>query len=59
MGVEEVAAGQGHPQHGFDDVADGAVIRETDLLCSVHEMATTDRTDRREASFSEWGAALK
>lgn len=43
VGVEEVTAGQGHAQHGLDDVADGAVVRETDLLCGVHEMATTDQ----------------
>lgn len=41
MWVEQVAARQWNPQNWLDDVADGAVVRETDLFCSVHEMATT------------------
>ena len=48
VGVEQVAAGQRDPQHGLDDVADGAVVRETDLLCCVHKMATTERAEGRE-----------
>lgn len=41
MGVEKVTAGQRHPQHRLDDVADGAVVRQTNLLCRVHKMAAT------------------
>lgn len=42
VGVEQVAAGQRDPQDRLDDVADGAVIWKTDLLCCVHEMTTTE-----------------
>lgn len=37
--VEEVAADELHPQHGLDDVADGAVVGQADLLRGAHEVA--------------------
>lgn len=43
MGVKEVAAGQRNPQNRFDDVADGAVVGQADLLCCVHEVAATGK----------------
>lgn len=43
VGVEEVAAGQRDPQNPLDDVADGAVVRETDLLRRVHEVAAAGK----------------
>lgn len=39
--VEQVAAGQRNPQNRLDDITDGAVVRQTDLLCSVHEVTAT------------------
>jgi len=39
MRVEEVAPDELHPQHGLDDVADGAVVRQADLLRGAHEVA--------------------
>lgn len=41
VGVEEVAADELHAQHGLDDVADGAVVGQADLLCSAHEVTPT------------------
>lgn len=43
VGVEQVAAGQGDPQNWLDDVADGAVVRKTDLLGCVHEVTATEK----------------
>lgn len=44
VGVEQVAAGQWDPENRLDDVADGAVIGQTDFLCCVHEVAATGKT---------------
>lgn len=44
MGVEQVAAGQWNPKNRLDDVANGAVVRQTDFLCCVHEVTATGRT---------------
>lgn len=38
VGVEQVAAGQRDAQNRLDDVADGAVVRQPNLLCCVHEV---------------------
>lgn len=43
VGVEQVAAGQRNPQNPLDDVADGAVVWETDLFCRVHEVTATGK----------------
>lgn len=45
--MEQVAAGQRDPQNRLDDVADGAVVRQADLLSSVHEVTTTGEAKRR------------
>ena len=42
MRVEQAAAGERNPKHRLDDVADGAVVWQTDLLCSVHEVTATE-----------------
>lgn len=41
VGVEQVAAGQRDPQNRLDDVTDGAVVGQSNLLCRVHEVAAT------------------
>lgn len=41
--MEQVAARQRNPEHRLDDVANGAVIRETNFFCGVHKMATTEK----------------
>lgn len=46
MGVEQVTAGQRNPQNRLDDVADGAVVGQTDLLCCVHEVTATGKTKK-------------
>lgn len=43
MGVEQVAAGERDPQNRLDDVADGAVIGQSNLLCRVHEVTAAKR----------------
>ena len=48
VGVEQVAAGQRNPQNRLDDVADGAVVGQTDLLRCVHEVTATGRTKKEE-----------
>lgn len=40
MRVKQVAACQRNPENRLDDVTDGAVVRETDLLGCVHEMTS-------------------
>lgn len=52
VGVEEVAAGQRNPQNPLDDVPDGAVVWETDLLCCVHEVTTAGKIKGHRGS--EW-----
>lgn len=45
VGVKQAAPSQRDPQNRLNDVADGAVIREADLLCCVHKVTpTTGRT---------------
>lgn len=39
--MEEVAPDELHPQHRLDDVADGAVVGQADLLRGAHEVAPT------------------
>lgn len=50
VGVEQVAAGQRNPQNPLDDVADGAVVRETDLFCRVHEVAAAGEAEGQRGS---------
>lgn len=47
VGVEQVAAGQGHPQDPLDDVAHGAVVGQPDLFRRVHEVAAAGRDSWR------------
>lgn len=53
MGVKQVAAGQRNPQNRLDDVADGAVVGQADLLCRVHEVATTGKIQKETDVWSE------
>lgn len=46
VGVEQVAARQRDPQHRLDDVADGAVVGQTDFLRRVHEVAAAGTEGR-------------
>ena len=48
MGVKQVAAGQRNPQNRLDDVADGAVVGQANLLSCVHEVAATGKTKDRQ-----------
>lgn len=41
--VEQAAAGQRNPQNRLDDVADGAVVGQADLLRRVHEVPATGK----------------
>ena len=41
VGVEQVRVRQPHLQQRLDDVTDGAVVRETDLLRRADEVAQT------------------
>lgn len=50
VGVEQVAAGQRNPQNPLDDVANGAVVRETDLFCCVHEVTATGKIEGQRGS---------
>ena len=43
MGMEEVTPNQLHPQHRFDDVANRAVIGESNLFSSTHEVTPTGK----------------
>lgn len=45
--VEQAAAGQRDPQNRLDDVADGAVVGQADLLGRVHEVATAGKTKKK------------
>lgn len=49
VGVEEVAPDELHAQHRLDDVADGAVVWQADLLCSAHEVTPTAGRQRGAA----------
>lgn len=51
MRVKQVAAGQRNPQNRLDDVADGAVVGQADLLRRVHEVPATGK-DREERETS-------
>ena len=44
VGVKQVAAGQRNPQNRLNDVADGAVVGQADLLRRVHEVTATGRS---------------
>ena len=48
--VEQAAAGERNPQHRLDDVADGAVVGQTDLLGGVHEVTAAE--DMRERTVN-------
>lgn len=56
VGVEEVAPDELHPQHGLDDVADGAVIGQADLLRCAHEVAATAGRQKGAAEEQSPGA---
>lgn len=47
VGVEQVAAGQRDAQNRLDDVADGAVVGQADLLRRVHEVPATGEMKHR------------
>lgn len=57
MRVEEVAADELHPQHGLDDVADGAVVGQADLLRGAHEVAPAAGRQRGAAEEQSPGDA--
>lgn len=46
MGVKQVAAGQRNPQNRLDDVADGAIVRQANLLRRIHEVTTTGKATK-------------
>lgn len=48
MGVKQVAAGQRNPQNRLDDVTDGAVVRQADLLRCIHEVTATGQRNRHQ-----------
>lgn len=50
VGVKQAASGQRDTQNRLDDVANGTVIRETDLLSCVHEMASTVKSKKEVRS---------
>lgn len=50
--MEQVAAGQRNPQNRLDDVADGAVVGQTDLLRCVHEVAAAEKTKTHADTWS-------
>ena len=54
MRVEEVAAGQPHPQDRLDDVAHRAVVGQTDLLRRVHEVTATEGRSHRRKSPGQY-----
>lgn len=41
--VKQAASGQRDTQDRLNDVADGAVIGQADLLCCVHKVTTTEK----------------
>lgn len=45
VGVEQVAPGQRNPQNPLDDVTNGAVVGESDLLRRVHEVTATGKIE--------------
>ena len=46
MRVKKVCVRHGDLQQRLDDVTDGAVVRETDLLCRGDEVAEAERSKR-------------
>lgn len=52
VGVKQVAAGQRNPQNRLDDVADGAVVGQADLLRRVHEVPATGKTEEQTDAWS-------
>lgn len=50
MGMKEVTPNELHPQHRFYDVPNRAVIGESDLFGSAHEVAPTGE--------EKWGGRL-
>lgn len=53
--VEEVAPDELDAQHGLDDVADGAVVGQADLLCRAHEVAPAVGRQRGAAAEQDLG----
>lgn len=41
--MKQAASGQRDSQNRLNDVADGAVIGQTDLLCCVHKVTATEK----------------
>lgn len=49
--MKQVAAGQRNPQNRLNDVADGTVVRQADLLRCVHEVTATRKTKKKKMDW--------
>lgn len=55
MRVKQAAAGQRNPQNRLDDVADGAVVGQADLLRRVHEVPATGKDQEETETCGQRG----